>query len=137
MLARICKLEFPALNPILIFPALGAFNVAPIFSKPLVPEEYAMPILFFIFFAIYCYFIVSIIIQFAVHLGINVFTIPYPPPEVQAGAEASAPAASTVPKSPRGQRAKEPKVPTSPKAVASPKAKAPTSPKATRKPKKD
>lgn len=75
MLARICKLPFNALNPILIFPALGALNVCPLFPAPLVPEPYVMPVLFSIFAAIYVYFIVSVIIQFAVHLKINVFKI--------------------------------------------------------------
>lgn len=79
MLARICKLPFVAFNPILIFPALGAVNVSPIFSSPIVPEPYVMPILFTIFAAIYIYFIISIVAQFALHLKINVFKIPYPP----------------------------------------------------------
>lgn len=78
MLARICKLPFVAFNPILIFPALGALNVCPLFPSPIVPEPYVMPVLFAIFASIYVYFIISVVIQFAVHLKINVFTIPHP-----------------------------------------------------------
>lgn len=80
MLARICKLPFNAFNPILIIPALGALNVCPLLPAPIIPEPYAMPILFSVFASIYVYFIISVVIQFAIHLKINVFTIPYPPP---------------------------------------------------------
>lgn len=78
MLARICRLPFPAFNPILVFPLLGALNVFPLLPAPIVPEPYVMPVLFTVFFAVYVYFILSVIIQFALHLKINIFTIPYP-----------------------------------------------------------
>lgn len=79
MLARICKLPFNAFNKILIIPLLGALNVCPLLPAPLVPEPYVMPVLFGALAVIYVYFIISVVIQFATHLKINVFTIPYRP----------------------------------------------------------
>lgn len=77
LLARICHLEYSALNPILIIPILGVLNVSPIFSEPLVDESIALPVLFGVFFVIYCYFILSVVYQFAEYLNIQVFRIPY------------------------------------------------------------
>lgn len=79
MLARICKLPFNAFNKILIIPLLGALNVCPLLPAPLVPEPYVMPVIFGALAVIYVYFIISVVIQFATHLKINVFTIPYRP----------------------------------------------------------
>lgn len=83
MLARICRLPFNAFNKILIIPLLGALNVCPLLPAPIVPEPYAMPILFGALASIYIYFIISIVIQFALHLKIKVFSIPYPPPALK------------------------------------------------------
>lgn len=131
MLARICKLPFPALNPVLIFPTLGALNVSPLFSSPPIPEEYAMPSLFGVFFIVYVYFIISVVLQFAYHLDISVFTIPYPPRTQKSPSKNPAVVEHAAN---AGQEAvvKSPKIKPAP---ASPKAKpAPVSPKATRKP---
>jgi hypothetical protein len=83
MLARICRLPFNAFNPILIIPTLGALNVCPLLPGPIIPEPYAMPALFSVLAVVYVYFILSVVYQFATHLEINVFSIPYPPKKAQ------------------------------------------------------
>jgi hypothetical protein len=92
LLARICDQKFPWYNWINIFPVAGALNALfrcasailckarkranqSLHREPLIPEVYALPAIFSVFFVIYIYFVVSVIWQFKTFLKIDVFRI--------------------------------------------------------------
>eukprot|EP01120_Amphizonella_sp_Union-15-10_P015897 TRINITY_DN8256_c0_g1_i1.p1 TRINITY_DN8256_c0_g1~~TRINITY_DN8256_c0_g1_i1.p1 ORF type:complete len:399 (-),score=40.95 TRINITY_DN8256_c0_g1_i1:55-1251(-) len=78
LISRICKQEFHVINPILIIPAIGAFNVITgYFGFPLLNQTISLILLVALSFIIFSDFVLSVIQQLTTHLNIRCFKIPY------------------------------------------------------------